>query len=224
MSIDFQELRVKMVDGQIRTTDVTNIAILSAMLAMPREKFVPAGREPLAYIDEDIQIAPARDGHAARYLMEPSPFARLVQLIEIRPDDVILDVGCGTGYSSAILSRLGASVVALESDAELATRAREILPQVECGNVTVVEGALAAGHPAGGPYDVIFINGAVDAVPAALLDQLRDGGRLVAVIGVGNAARAMLYVKEEGVVSARHAFNAALRPLDEFRVAPVFQF
>ena len=224
MSIDFQELRVKMVDGQIRTTDVTDVAILSAMLAMPRENFVPTGREALAYIDEDIEIAPAREGRSARYLMEPSPFARLAQLAEIRAEDVILDVGCGTGYSSAILSRLGASVVALESDTELAARAREALAQQGCTNVTVVEGALSAGHAVGSPYDVIFINGAVDLISPALLDQLRDGGRLVAVIGVGNAASAMLYVKEDGVVSARHVFNAALRPLDEFRVVPEFQF
>ena len=118
MNADFSELRVKMVDGQVRTTDVTNLAILDAMLAIPREAFVDEKRRPLAYIDQDIEIAPGR------YLMEASPFAKLVQLAEVGAGDAVLDVGAGTGYSSAVLSRLARSVVALESDPALADRAR----------------------------------------------------------------------------------------------------
>ena len=224
MTVDFQEMRVKMVDGQVRTTDVTDVAILSAMLSLPREKFVPAQRRGLAYIDEDIEVAPAAEGRSARYLMEPSPFARLAQLAEIRLRDTVLDVGCGTGYSSAVLSRLAASVVGLESDAGLAEAATANLAELEIANVTIEQGALAAGHAAAAPYDVIFINGAVDEVSPALFEQLNDGGRLVAVVGQGNAARATLYVKEGGIVSHRTAFNAAVRPLDEFRRVPVFQF
>src|SRR6185436_9744798 len=121
MNADFSELRVKMVDGQVRTTDVTDLAILDAMLAIPREAFVDERRRPLAYIDEDIEIAPGR------YLMEASPFAKLVQLAEIGAGDAVLDVGAGTGYSSAVLSRLARSVVALESDPGLADRARQAL-------------------------------------------------------------------------------------------------
>ena len=224
MTADFHEQRVKMVDGQIRTTDVTDAAILSAMLAVPREEFVPARRRPLAYIDEDIEIAEAGDGRAARYLMEPSPFARLVQLAGVRAGDFVLDVGCGTGYSSAVLARIAGFVVALESDPALAAEANATLAALGCENVAVVEGALAAGHAAQAPYDVIVVEGAVDEIPPALTDQLKDGGRLVAVVGEGNAGRATLWLKEDGVVSARRAFNAAVRPLAEFRRVPAFEF
>ena len=164
------------------------------------------------------------EGGARRFLMEPSPFARLVQLAGVRPGDRVLDVGCTTGYSSAVLARLAASVVALESDSALAAQAREVLAAQGCGTVSVVEGPLASGHAAQAPYDLILIEGAVDEVPPALLDQLAERGRLVAVVGEGNAGRAMLHVKENGVVSVRHAFNAAVKPLAEFRRAPAFQF
>ncbi|TYR30991.1 protein-L-isoaspartate O-methyltransferase [Mesorhizobium microcysteis] len=218
MTADFQEQRVKMVDGQVRTTDVTDVAILSAMLDLPREDFVPEQRRPLAYIDEDIEVAPGR------YLMEPSPFARLLQLAKIRHTDLVLDVGCGTGYSTAVLSRLASFVVGLESDAELAARAGQTLSSLGCENVSVVEGPLPAGHAEQAPYDVIFVNGAVDELPSSLTDQLKDGGRLVAVLGEGNAGRALLHVKEGGLVSASHGFNAAVRPLPEFRRVQAFQF
>lgn len=224
MTVDFQELRVKMVDGQVRTTDVTDVAVLDAMLEVPREAFVPAARRAFAYIDEDIELEASQAGGSPRFLMEPSPFARLVQLAGLTARDSVLDVGCVTGYSSAILCRIAASVVALESNSALAAQARETLAAQGCDNVSVVEGPLAAGHPARAPYDVIFVNGAVDEVSPALFDQLADGGRLIAVIGTGNAGRATFHIKENGVVSARHAFNAAIRPLDEFRRAPAFEF
>lgn len=224
MTVDYQELRVKMVDGQVRTTDVTNSAILSAMLSVPRELFVSEPRRPLAYIDEDIEVAPAADGRSARYLMEPSPLARLLQLAEIRFTDRVLDIGTGTGYSAAVLSKIAASVVALESDPSLASAAKATLADLGFANATVVEGALEAGHASSAPYDVIFINGAVDSIPTALFDQLADGGRLVAVVGNGMRARATFFFKDKGVVSERVAFNAAVRPLDAFRSAPAFTF
>ncbi|RWP11002.1 protein-L-isoaspartate O-methyltransferase [Mesorhizobium sp.] len=222
MSADFSELRVKMVDGQVRTTDVTSAPLLDAMLVVPREVFVGAAQRDLAYIDEDIRIAAGADG--ARYLMEASPLAKLIQLAEINPTDSALDVGCGTGYASAILSRLARSVVALESDSALAETARSTLSSLGCGNVTVVHGALPQGHAAQAPYDVILVGGSVAEVPVALLDQLAEGGRLVAVEGQGNSGVARLFFKAGGVVTGRRAFNAAIKPLPGFERIRAFEF
>ena len=155
MDIDFSEQREKMVDGQLRTTDVTSAAVLSAMLAVPREAFVPQARANLAYIDEDILLSDDRR-EGARYLMQPSPFAKLIQLAEILPGDVVLDVGAATGYSAAVLSHLAKSVVALENDKLLADRVDSALAGIGCDNVSLVRGVLSAGHPARAPYDVIF--------------------------------------------------------------------
>lgn len=222
MNVDFTALRVKMVDGQVRTTDVTDKDVLAAMLSVPREAFVPERLRDLAYIDEDLEVAATPEG--PRFLMEPSPFARLVQLAEIAPGDRVLDVGCATGYSAAILSRLAAQVVALESDSELADRAMANLAAAGASNVKVVKGPLPAGCAAQAPFEVILIEGAVEEVPQSLMDQLGEGGRLVAVIGLGNAGAARIYVKRDGIVSSRLVFNAAIRPLPGFERAKVFEF
>lgn len=159
---------------------------------------MPAKMRELAYIDADIELA---GGPQRRYLMEPSPLAKLLQLAEISKSDVVLEIGCGTGYASALLSLLAGSVVALESDGTLAASATETLVRLGYDNVAVVAGDLEKGYAAEAPYDVIFINGAVEIIPAALFEQLRDGGRLVAVEGFGNASRAKLYVRESGRTS-----------------------
>ncbi|HWK66615.1 MAG TPA: protein-L-isoaspartate O-methyltransferase [Rhizobiaceae bacterium] len=224
MNADFSQHRAKMVDGQLRTTDVTNQPLLAAMGSVPREAFVEARRQQLAYIDEDIEIAPAGAAGGARYLMEPSPFAKLVQLADVRQGDVVLDVGCGTGYSSAVLSLIAGSVIALESDSELAERAGSLLGSLGYDNVAVVQGALREGYPDEAPYDVIVIEGSVGEIPEALFAQLKEGGRLVAVEGVGNAGVAKLYVKDGDVVTGRRAFNAAVKPLPGFEKAPAFEF
>ena len=224
MSADFSERRVKMVDGQVRTTDVTNAPLLDAMLSVPREAFVGAGQRDLAYIDEDIRISDGADGGGARYLMEASPLAKLLQLAEIDASDSALDVGCGTGYSTALLSRLARSVVGLESDPTLAEAAKATLSAQGCDNATVVTGPLPQGHAAKAPYNVILIGGSVEDVPAALLDQLAEGGRLVAVEGQGNAGVARLFFKNGGVVTGRRAFNAAIKPLPGFERVRAFEF
>lgn len=224
MDTDFSEQRVKMVDGQIRTTDVTDAALLAAMLSVSREAFVGAAHRELAYIDDDIRIAEAAEGRPARYLMEPSPFAKLVQLADIISTDFVLDIGCGTGYSAAVLSQLASSVVALESDVALAETASATLSDLGCDNVAVVQGPLHEGYAAEAPYDVILLGGAVETIPTTLFDQLKEGGRLVAVEGQGNAGTARLFLKIAGIVTGRSAFNAAIRPLPGFERMPVFKF
>jgi protein-L-isoaspartate(D-aspartate) O-methyltransferase len=223
MTADFSELRVKMVDGQLRTTDVTSLPLLSAMLEIPREAFVPDSRKALAYIDENILIS-EKAGPGARYLMKPSPFAKLVQLAEVGPNDEVLDVGTGTGYSAAVLSRLAKSVVALESEDSLAAAAESRLANLGCDNVSVVRGELNAGHKAGAPYDAIIVEGGVEELPETLSKQLAEGGRLVVVEGSGAGAVARIYLKSNGVATGRRAFNAAVKPLPGFERTPAFEF
>ncbi|HVY20101.1 MAG TPA: protein-L-isoaspartate O-methyltransferase [Bauldia sp.] len=218
---DFSAARRKMVDSQLRTEAVTDYDILAAMGSVPRERFVPEDQRAVAYIDSDV---PLKSGTPSRYLMEAAPFARLLQLAEIDTDDRILDVGCGTGYSLAVLAALGGFVVGLESDAELAAAAKANLAALGIGNAKVVSGALDAGYPVDGPYDVIFLEGAVEVLPAGLFEQLREGGRLVAVVGYGRAAMATVYAKSEGHLGQRAAFNTDVRPLPGFRKPEVFVF
>ncbi|GAA5625246.1 protein-L-isoaspartate O-methyltransferase [Brucella sp. NBRC 12953] len=222
MAADFQDLRTKMVDNQIRTTDVTDLRVIDAFLTVPREVFVPANRQVLAYIDEDQLLE--GEGTAPRYLMEPSPFAKLIQLAKVNKNDVVLDIGCGTGYSSAILSELAGSVIGLESDSSLSAIAAARLQELSHDNVVIVSGDLKAGYPSEAPYDVIFIEGAVDFVPEVLFNQLKEGGRLIAVEGRGNAGVARIYVKENGVASGRSVFNTAVRPLPGFERVEQFEF
>ena len=216
--MDFEAARIKMVDNQIRTTDVTDLGILQAFLSVPREEFVAGARQSLAYIDGDLPIG------GGRFVMEASPFAKLLQLVQIDGDDRVLDIGCGTGYSAAVISHLAGSVVAVESDAALAATAKATLARLGHDSCRVVEGPLGAGAPDGAPYDVILFEGSVDVIPEAVFAQLAEGGRLVVVEGLGNAAAAMLYLKEEGVVSGRFAFNCSIRPLPGFERTAKFTF
>lgn len=221
--LDFAEARVKMVDGQLRTSEVTSHRVLEAMLAVPREAFVPAPRRGLAYVDCDLLLQEG-NGAPERWLMRPMPFARMLQAAAIEPDDVVLDVGCGTGYSTAVMARLANAVVALEEDEALARTATTTLSETGVSNAAVVTGPLTAGYPSEGPYDVIVLEGAVDEVPQTLLAQLRDGGRLVAVVGRGGAAAAMLYRAAAGSTSGRSLFNVAVPPLPGFARPKTFVF
>lgn len=221
---DFVQARTRMVESQVRPNDVTDHRLLAALLETPRERFVPAPRRALAYIDEDVLLKQADGRQPARFLMEPTPFAKLVQLADVKPGDLVLDIGCGTGYSSAVLSKLADSVVALECDEELAAAANETLPALEIGNVAVVTGPLNQGYPEEGPYDVILVNGAVPEVPEALFEQLRDGGRLVAVIADGERSQAWLFTRHGGRASGRPAGNAWAKPLPGFAREEGFVF
>ena len=222
MQDNFSELRRAMVDSQVRTTDVTELRLIEAMFEIPREAFVPIKLKPLAYIDDDLLVSDA-DAETARYLMEPSPFAKLAQLADIQPNDLVLDVGCATGYSSAVFSKLADAVIALEVDDDLAARATETLGDQGFDSVVVVSGALEQGFASEGPYDVIFMGGAVDFVPQLLLDQLKNGGRMAVIEGQGTTAFAQLYIKDdEGIVSRRRAFNLAAKALPGFEKATEF--
>jgi protein-L-isoaspartate(D-aspartate) O-methyltransferase len=222
--MDYQAARTKMVDNQIRTTDVTSYSVLKAFLTVPKEAFVPEKLKPFAYIDSDIEIAPKRNGLPARYIMEPSPMAKLLQLAEIRPTDSVLEIGGGTGYGAAILGQLAGTVLSVESDAELAETASSTQVTLGYGNVSVVTGELSKGFASKGPYDVIFVHGSVDELPEALFTQLADGGRLVVVLGQGNASRAHLYVKDGHNVSERPSFNTSVKPLPGFSKVVEFVF
>jgi protein-L-isoaspartate(D-aspartate) O-methyltransferase len=219
--IDFAQARRTMVDGQVRVNDVTDAALIAAMLDVPREKFVPEARASLAYIDEDLCVLEAAGGKPARYLMEPMVLARLLQALEITPSSLVLDVGCATGYSSAVLSRIAGRVIALEEDASLAAIAKK---QLRADNVEVVSGRASAGWPSAQPYDAILVGGAVEEIPEALTSQLREGGRLAAVIRKDSAAKATLHVKSGGHVSARRLFDAAIPPLPGFEAPKTFVF
>jgi protein-L-isoaspartate(D-aspartate) O-methyltransferase len=210
---DFDDARQTMIESQLMTTGITDRRLLRTMGQIPRERFVPESRRPLAYIDEEHVL---RGGADPRILPTPASFARLVQMAEIGPDDVVLDIACGTGYSSAVLAALASAVVAVEDDDGLVAAAEEILSHLDFGNAAVLRAPLTEGVPSEAPFDAIVIEGAVEQVPQALLAQLKDQGRLVALVGAGSTAVAHLYINSGGSVRALRSFNAAMPVLSAF--------
>ena len=208
--VDYAQARRMMVDGQVRTADVTDLRIIAAMLDVPRERFAP-GREAIAYLDVDLPVG------GGRAILKPMVFAKLLQAAGIGPDDKVLDVGCATGYSAAVLARLAGHVTALDEKTEQAMLAG--MP-----NVTVVAGALNAGWEKDAPYDVIIIEGAVEVVPQALFGQLKEGGRLLAVVGAVPMGKATIYRASGGHVTAQPLFDAAASALPGFAKPPAFVF
>ena len=222
--IDFAAARRMMVDCQVRTSDVTDLRLIAAMQELPRELFLPEAMAALAYLDIDVPLAELKGGAPARRLLKPMVLAKLIQAAEIRVDDHVLDVGCATGYASAILAQLAGSVVALEEDPLLMRLAKENLRAVGALNATVVTGPLTTGWPPGTPYDVILLDGAAEVAPTFLSRQLKDGGRLVGVFGRAPAAKAMLYRAVGQDVSGRPIFDAAAPLLPGFAQPPSFAF
>ena len=218
---DFVEARHMMVEGQVRTCDVTDLRVLAAMRDVPRERFVSPARRAVAYLDRDIEVGP---GNASRRLLKPAVLAKLIQAAEIDPVCHVLDVGCATGYSSAILSLLASTVVALEQDRDLAALAADTLAALECRNVTVVTGPLAEGAPAHAPFDVIVVNGATEIVPERLIRQLKDGGRLVCVLGHSPIGKATVFRAAAGHATRQPAFDAAAPLLPGFAKPLEFVF
>ena len=211
-----------MVEGQVRTSDVTDPGLLAAMLELPREAFVPAGKADVAYLDRDLPVHGR--GAATRCLLKPMVLAKLIQAAAVSETDRVLDIACATGYSTAVLAHLAAHVVALDEDAVLARAAESTLQALGIDNVKIATGPLTAGAPADAPYDVIVLNGAAEVVPEALFAQLKDGGRLVCVLRQGAVGRAMLYTAVEGDISGRAVFDAAAPLLLGFARPPAFVF
>ncbi|HJR23268.1 MAG TPA: protein-L-isoaspartate O-methyltransferase [Dongiaceae bacterium] len=216
--MDYAIARQHMVDSQVRTNKVTDERLIEAIRALPRERFVPDRARPRAYLDDDVEIAPGR------YLMEPMVTARLIQAGEVKPDDIALVVGAGTGYAAALLSRLANTVVALESEPQLAQRAGGVFSELSIDNAIVFDGPLSAGCPKHAPYNVVYLDGSVEQLPATLTSQLADGGRLVGVQLEQGVGRASLWIKSGNAISRRVLFDANVVLLPGFAAPPRFVF
>ena len=217
---DFVLARRNMIDGQLRPNRVTNAQLLAAIADLPRERFLPAGLQSVAYADDDVPLG------NGRFLMEPMVLARLLQTLQPLPEDKALVVASGVGYGAALLARLVKTVVAVEADAGLAGSAEQTIRNLGIANVQQVVGKMEEGSAAQAPYDVILVEGAVQKVPAAILDQLAEGGRLGTVIAAstGVLGVAHLIVKDGGVTSGRPLFDAGTPPLPGFTAPPRFTF
>jgi protein-L-isoaspartate(D-aspartate) O-methyltransferase len=217
--IDFERARRVMVDNQLRPGGVMEQRLLSRMLAVPRELFVPETRRDLAYVDNLHRFGPERD---ARFMPAPTILGRLLQLAEITPADAVLDVGATTGYATAVIAGLAESVVGLEPDPALAERANANLAQLEIANASVVSGAIDQFGP--GRFDVIVVEGLLDAAPDAFIRALKEGGRMVALVHAGGIGVAHVFVKAHGKVTPRADFNASLPPILVTRQSDDFVF
>lgn len=213
---DFPARRVMMVDTQVRPSDVTKFPIIEAMLAVPREVYLPRALQEAAYMGENLTIAPGR------VMLEPRTLAKLLDALDIQPADIVLDLGCGYGYSAAVIARLCGTVVAVEEDEALASEAQKTLSVEGVDNAAVIAAPLAVGSPKHGPYDVITVQGGVETVPEAVLAQLRDGGRIGAVFMEGALGVARIGHKSGGQVAWRYAFNAAAPVLAGFHILRSF--
>jgi protein-L-isoaspartate(D-aspartate) O-methyltransferase len=219
---DFATARQKMVDGQVRTADVTDHRILDAMLALPREEFVPASKRALAYLDLDLDVA--EGGSVPRCLIKPMLLGKLLQAAEIRAGDNVLIVGCASGYAAAVAARLAGKVTATERDESLAAKARDALSRVGLPNVTIKVAEAPVGDSAGGPYDVILLNGATEIIPDTLCGQLRDGGRLLGVFAASQPPRATIVTRSHGDFGYRTLFDASAPVLPGLERVPAFVF
>jgi protein-L-isoaspartate(D-aspartate) O-methyltransferase len=219
---DFSTARQKMVDGQVRPSDVTDIRIIDAMLAVPREAFVPENKRALAYLDLDLNVS--EGGGAKRFLIKPAVLAKMLQAAEIKQTDRVLVVGCASGYAAAVIAQFAGQVTATESEPGLAAKARDILSRNGCENVAVGTVAAAEGDSANAPFDVIVVNGATEIVPVQLYAQLRNGGRLVGVFAMSSPARATIVTRSHGDFGNRALFDAAAPVLPGLERVPAFVF
>lgn len=207
-----------MVDTQVRPSDVTKFPIIDAMLSVPRERFVPDNRREAAYVGENMDLG------GGRVILEPRTMAKMLDAMNIGPEDLVLDIGPGLGYSAALLSRLAEAVVAVESEESWASEAESALSDVAADNAVVVTGTLSEGAAKHGPYDAILIQGGVETVPAAIEAQLKDGGRIGAVFMEGALGVCRIGHMVDGKISWRFAFNASAPVLPGFERERAFTF
>lgn len=213
---DYAARRTTMVDTQIRPSDVTKFPIIDAMLSVPREDFVPRAAREAAYMGENIDLG------GGRVILEPRTLAKMLDAVDIQPDELVLDIGSGYGYSAAVAARLAEAVVAVEDDETRVSESTSALADASADNVAVIEGPLDVGAPQHGPYDVIILQGAVEHVPDALLDQLKDGGRIVCVFQEARLGVCRVGYRFDGQISWRFAFNAGAPILPGFEARRAF--
>jgi protein-L-isoaspartate(D-aspartate) O-methyltransferase len=208
---EFASRRMMMVDTQVRPSDVTKFPIIDAMLHVPREVYVPRDKREAAYIGENVEIAPGR------VLLDARTLAKMLDALDIQPNELVLDLGCGLGYSAAVMARLAETVVAVEEDEALAAEAQRVLSEEGVDTAVVVTAPLAAGAAKHGPYDVITIEGGIEVLPEAIAAQLKEGGRIAAVFLDGALGTVRIGHKIDGRISWRFAFNAAAPVLAGFQ-------
>jgi protein-L-isoaspartate(D-aspartate) O-methyltransferase len=218
-STDYARARINMVESQLRPNRIEDRALIQAMLNVPRERFVPKSLAGVAYADEDLRLP---DG---TYLIEPLVLARLIQSARVGPEDVVLVLGCATGYAAAVLARLAGTVILLVPDEASAAKVEPLLDELGADNVVVITGSdPSAGHPSQAPFDVILLTGSVEVVPPALLEQLGEGGRLVAVVANERVGRGVLVSRLRGVIGQRTLFDAQIPRLAGVARAAEFAF
>lgn len=221
---DYALQRLNMVESQVRASDVVDRRIIRAMLSLPREEFVPQAYRSVCYTDRDLPLSAANEGGAARAILAPRVQARLIQALDLDDDAIVLDIGCGLGYSTAVLARMIQTVIAVEADPEMVAAAQATLESLEIDNVAVMVAPLNEGQPEEGPFDGILINGAVDFVPDAILDQLKDGGKLATIVVDGAIGHVTEWARTGGHFGSRRLFEADVVRLPGFEKEVAFVF
>lgn len=215
---DYAAARRHMIDSQIRTNDVTDPVILSAFKQVPRESFVPVSRRSISYSDVHI------DTGEGRVMIRPRDFSKMLDAANIQPTDVVLDIGCGRGYSTAVLAGIAETVIGLEDDEARIEQATDLLTTIDVTNAAIVQGDLKSGAREHGPFNVIFANGSVSKAPKTWLDQLANGGRLVCVVQNGPIGRVCVFTRSGDAIGERIVFDASVPALPGFQQADEFVF
>lgn len=216
--MDYAAARQAMVDRQVRPSDVTSYAIIGALLDVPREAFVPESLKPIAYFGEHLMLGDRR------VLLDPWSFSKLLDIVEVRRDDLVLDLGCGLGYSAAVIARLAEAVIAVEEDETMAQSAEETLVGMGVDNAVVHAGPLAAGAPEHGPYDVVLVEGGIEEFPAAIVEQVKIGGRIGAIFSAGTYGQGRIGIRTNTGITWRRVFDSTAPILPGFERAKTFEF